>query len=158
MCVGSVCTHLPYSDKNPPSVFFFFIPINHKHRLRSSRSQILGCVTSHKPKPLPRLLIDTGVLAQTEWAVISPPLFRRRSRCRQECLPSDFVVRYNNEHSSHHLLPTSAEDAVDYFCFWRECAPDLPKCLCSHKYIFYESLQIVFSNNVLVSKIHDEYG
>ncbi len=24
MCVGSVCTHPSYNDKNPPSVFFFF--------------------------------------------------------------------------------------------------------------------------------------
>ncbi len=23
MCVGSVCTHPSYNDKNPPSVFFF---------------------------------------------------------------------------------------------------------------------------------------
>ncbi len=42
-CVGSVCTHSPYNDKNPPS--FFFIPNNNDHLLRSSCSQILGRVT-----------------------------------------------------------------------------------------------------------------
>ncbi len=90
MFVGSVCTQPPYNDKNPPSVFFK-IQINHNPFFKSSGSQILGCVTSHKPRPLPRLLIDTGVSAHThpEWAVISPPLFRRRSRGRQGCLLSD---------------------------------------------------------------------
>ncbi len=63
MCVGSVCTHPPYNDKNPPSVFFLFfiIHINLDPFLKSSHSQILGCVTSHRPRPLPRLLIDTTV-------------------------------------------------------------------------------------------------
>jgi len=54
MCVGSVCTQPPYTDKNPPSSFFE-IPTNHKQCLRTSRSQI--------HRPLPRLLIDTAALA-----------------------------------------------------------------------------------------------
>ncbi len=29
MCVGSVCTQTPYNDKDPPSVFFFFISLTH---------------------------------------------------------------------------------------------------------------------------------
>ncbi len=63
MFVGSVCTQSPYNDKNPPSAFLKKkIPINHYPFLKSSRSQILGYVTSHRPRPLPRLLIDTGVL------------------------------------------------------------------------------------------------
>ncbi len=75
-------------------VFFFLIQINHNPFLKSSRSQILGCVMSHIPRPLPRLLINTGVLAQTrpEWAVNGLPLFRRRSRCRQKYLLSDWGV------------------------------------------------------------------
>ncbi len=97
MCVGSVCTQPPYNDKNPPNGFYliyFLIQINNITFFKSSCSQILGGVKSHRPRPLPRLLIDTGVLAQTrpEWAVISPPLFRRRSRRRQECLLSDWGV------------------------------------------------------------------
>ncbi len=93
MCVGSVCTQPPYNDKDPSSVCFF-ISLNHFPFLISSHSQILGRVTSHRPRPLPRLLIDTGVLSQTrpERAVISPPLFRRRSRCRQEWLLRDWGV------------------------------------------------------------------
>ncbi len=78
MCFGSVCTHPPYNDKNQPTAFF--IPINNTPFFKSSRCQILSRVMSHRP--LPRLLIDTGVLSQLrpEWAVISPPLCRRRSR------------------------------------------------------------------------------
>ncbi len=33
MCVGSVCTQPPYNDKDPPSVFFFYLvksfPLSH---------------------------------------------------------------------------------------------------------------------------------
>ncbi len=56
----------------------------------------------------------------------------------------------------------------DYVCFWRECAPDLLKCVYvlresfviqlhlqnKRVYVFYESLQITFPHNVLVSKFH----
>ncbi len=44
MCLGSVCTQLPYNDKNP--TIFFLIPMNRNPFLKSCRSQILGCVTS----------------------------------------------------------------------------------------------------------------
>ncbi len=96
VCVATrcvkVCTQPPYNDKNPSSVFF--ITKNHKPFVRSSHSQIIGRVTSHRPRLLPRLLINTGVLSQTraEWTVISPPLFRLWSRCRQERLLSDWGV------------------------------------------------------------------
>ncbi len=75
-------------------VFFFFVPINKIPFLKSSLSQVLGCVTSHRPRPLPWLSIDTGVLPKTcpEWAVISSPLFLCRSRCRQEWLLRDWGV------------------------------------------------------------------
>ncbi len=77
------------------TVLFFLIPMNNNPFLKSSRSQILVGVTSHRPRPLPRLLIDSSVLSKLrpQWAVISPPLFHRRSRCRQECLRlSDWSV------------------------------------------------------------------
>ncbi len=52
MCFGSVCTQPPYNDKNPPSVFFFFlIWLNHFPFLKSSRSH--------------DSLIDSSVSAQT---------------------------------------------------------------------------------------------
>ncbi len=97
----------PYNDKIHPVCFLYHQ--NHKPFLRSSHSQIIGRVTSHRPRLLPRLLINTGVF-RPEWTVISPPLFRLWSRYRQE-RPSKwlrcFVVRSNNEHSSPHLLSTS---------------------------------------------------
>ncbi len=66
---------------------------------------------------------------------------------------------------SRHL---SAEE--DYVWFWRECALDRPKCVCSRESFVIqlhlqkkwvqgflnESLQIAFYNNVLISKFHDE--
>ncbi len=37
MCVGSVCTQPPYNDKDPPSVFLFFLIYkNHYPFLKSS--------------------------------------------------------------------------------------------------------------------------
>ncbi len=69
-------------------------------------------------------------------------------------------------YSRHHI-----EDAENYFCFWRECALNQPKCIYdstnlswysftyrSEYKFFYEYLQIAFPNNVLVSKFHDECG
>ncbi len=41
MCVGSVCTHPPYNDKNPPGAFFL-IPINNNPFLKSSRCFTAG--------------------------------------------------------------------------------------------------------------------
>ncbi len=60
-CVLAVCTQPPYNDKDPPSVFFFIL-LNHFPFLISSHSQMPVCVMSHRPRPLPRLLIDTSVL------------------------------------------------------------------------------------------------
>ncbi len=61
-CVLAVCEHNhPIMIKIHP-VFFFLILINDNPFLKSSRSQILECVTSHRPRPLPWLLIDTSVL------------------------------------------------------------------------------------------------
>ncbi len=47
-------------------------------------------------RPLPRLLIDSAVLAQThtEWAGKNLPLFRRWSRFRQKCLLSNWGVLF----------------------------------------------------------------
>ncbi len=46
MCVGSVCTHLPYNNKNPPSGFYL-IHKNNIHFYKSSHSQLFVCVMSH---------------------------------------------------------------------------------------------------------------
>ncbi len=108
-CVLAVFVH-PLMIKSTQCVF---ISINNIPFLKSSRSQLLGCVTSHRPWPLPRLLTDTGAFPYTrpERAVISLPLFQHRSRSRQECLLTKwlkcFVIGCNNEHSSRYLLPSS---------------------------------------------------
>ncbi len=175
MCVGSVCTHPPYNDKSQPSVFFFLIPINNNPFLKSSRSQILVCVTSHRPRPLPLLLIDTGVLPSTrpEWSVISPPLFRCRSRCRQKFLLSDWgvlfldvimniaVIIYSRHLSrwrrSGILLFIKGMRLLIYIhaSMFTQIIHD-PASSSEEESIrfFYESLQIAFPNNVLVRKFH----
>ncbi len=128
MFVGSVCTHPPYNDKNPPSVFFYLLKSLPLSQIKPFSASCLCDVS--QTQALPRLFdwrfsTDwTGVLPYTrpEWAVISPPLFRCRSRCRQEWLLSDWGALMLDI-----IINIAAtEDAVDYACFWRECAPDLP--------------------------------
>ncbi len=126
---------------------------------------------SHRPRPLP-WLIDTGVLSQTlpEWAVISPPLFRCRSRGRQECLLTDWGVL---------LLDVIMNIAVviysKHLSHWRPrglllfLKGILPKCVyvCANRSwyslnyrrseykVFSLMNQIAFPNNVLASSTTD---
>ncbi len=61
-CLLAVCVHNhPIMIKIHP-VVFFLIFINNFPFFKSSHSQIIVCVTSHRPRPLPQLLIDMGVL------------------------------------------------------------------------------------------------
>ncbi len=115
MCVGSVFTQPPYNDKNPPSFFFFYL----LNSLTLSQIKPSVCVTSHGRSPLPRLLIDSSVSAQTALvsylrpalselsSVVSPPeeMQTRMTPKQLRC----FVVGCNNEHSSRHLLPSSEQ-------------------------------------------------
>ncbi len=98
--------------------------------------------------------------------------FQRRSRDRRES-PKRlrcFVVWCNNEHSSRHLLPTSELLKTQWVpLFFKGMHP--PIYLNAFMFariirdpasareevsikLFYESLQIAFPNNVLVSKFH----
>ncbi len=170
MCVGSVCTHHPIMIQILP--VFFFIYLNLYPFLKTSPSQtdtLPTIVDGQKP-----FNTDcTGVLPQTrpEWAVIS--CFTCRSRCRMtpkrlRC----FVVGYNNEHSSRHLLPSSEPLKRITFGFEGNAPsiylnvsmfariirdPDSSTEEVS-KVFLSESLQIAFPNNVLISKFHDECG
>ncbi len=92
-CVLAVCVHNhPLMIKIHPVFFFYLVKSFPLSQIKPFSDACL--CTSHRPRPLPRLLIDTSVLPQTrpEWAVISPPLFRCWSRSRQEWLLSDWGV------------------------------------------------------------------
>ncbi len=97
-----------------------------------------------------------GILSQTrpEWAVDSLPLFHGRSRCRQKCLLSRW------RRSGLHLFLKGMHPPIylNVFMFARIIRdPASPTEEVSIRF-FYESLQITFPNNALVSKLNDEYG
>ncbi len=60
-CVLAVCVYNHPIMIKIHLVVFFLISINNIPFFKSSHSQLLGCVMSHRPRPLPRLLIDTAV-------------------------------------------------------------------------------------------------
>ncbi len=169
-----MCVH-NHSIMTKIHTVFFFVSLYHYPFLKSSHSQILVRVTSHRPMPLPRLLIDSSVLSKLrpQWAVISPPLFHRQSRCRQEWLRlSDWgvllldvimiiaVVIYSRHlscwrHSGLRLFLKGMHPSIyiNVFMFtWiiRDPASSTEEV---NIRFFYESLQIAFPNNVLVSKL-----
>ncbi len=87
MCVGSVCTQPPYNDKNPPSAFFKSPQII--STFSDQAVHIFWAKWRSFVQALP-MTIDWQYLP--EWAVNSPPMFRRWSRSRQEWLLSDWGV------------------------------------------------------------------
>ncbi len=87
-CVLALCTHPPYNDKNPPSVFFYLLK-----SLPLSEIEPSVRVTSHRRRPLPRVLIDSSVLAQTALvSYLCHQLFHCRSRCIHEWFLSNWGV------------------------------------------------------------------
>ncbi len=172
MCVGSVCTQPPYNDKNPPSVFLgFLISLSHFPFLISSHSQMPVCVMSHRPRPSHDCWLALA-FHHPEWAVISPPLLHRRTRSRQECLLSDWgfllldvimniaVVIYSRHLSRWRwsglplFLKGMRRSPIYLNAFMFPLIihdPASPTEEVSIRF-FYESLQITFPNNVLVSK------
>ncbi len=170
MCVGSACTHPSYNDKNPPSVFF----LNLLSQIRPFWDSCQNDVVLYRP--LPQELIEGRLTLDPPW--VSCKLFVRH--CVDSGAGEDkisqikrlkcFVVGCNHEYSSHHLLPTLSRwrrRGLTLLSFWRECTDsNLPKCVYvrgnylwssltygrSEYNVFYETLQITFPNNVLVSQ------
>ncbi len=110
MCVGSVCTHPSYNDKNPP--VFFLIPIlkspfSNQAVLRflsewRSSAQTAPTIVDWQD----RLTLDPPWVSWELSVIVSTPVqgkTRTSPIKRLRC----FVVGCNNEHSSRHLLPTS---------------------------------------------------
>ncbi len=107
-----VCTHPSYNDTNPPSVFFFLIPIFKSPfsnqaalRFRSewrSSAQAAPTIVDWQD----HLTLDPPWVSGELSTVVSGPVqgkTRMSPIKRLRC----FVVGWNNEHSSHHLLLTS---------------------------------------------------
>ncbi len=107
-----VCTHPSYNDTNPPSVFLFLIPIfkspfSNQAALRflsewHSSSQAAPTIVDWQDC----LTLDPPWVSGELSTIVSGPVQRKtrmspikRLRC--------FVVGWNNEHSSYHLLLTS---------------------------------------------------
>ncbi len=168
MCVGSVCTHPPYNDKNPPSVFLKS-PFSNQAVLRflsEWRSSVQAPPTIVDWQG--HLTLDPPRVSWELSAIVSTPV-----QGRQECLRLsdwgvlllDVIMNKAVVINSWHLSRWRRR-GLTVLSLWRECAdPDLPKCVCSresfviqlhlqkeYKVFFYESLQIAFPNNVLVSQ------
>ncbi len=63
MCVGSVCAHPPYNDKNPPAPFFNPQKSKSVSQKEPFAESVKCDVMFYRPRP--RLLTNTAVLAET---------------------------------------------------------------------------------------------
>ncbi len=164
MCVGSVCTHPPYNDKNPLSVFFKSSFSN--QAVLRFLSEWLSSVQA--PPTIvdwqDHLTLDPPWVSWELSAIVSTPVQGKTRMSPIERLGC-LVVGCNNEYSSRYLLPTSEPLKTQRinvtFVFERNAMiPDLPKYVYVHanhswssfiyrrsEYnVFYESLQIAFCN------------
>ncbi len=124
---GSVCTQPPNNDKDPPNVCFF-ISLNHFLFLKWSRSQMFVCVTSHRPRPFHDCWLTLAFYLRPALSELSSVRHCFNAGADVDKNGSykwlrSFVVGCNNKQQSSFTLDIwAAEDAVDYICFWRECA------------------------------------
>ncbi len=100
MCVGSVCTHPSYNDKNPPSGFWKS-PFSNQAVLR-----VLSEWRSSVQAPPTRVdWQDRFTLAPRVSWELSP--IAGEDKLSQTKRLRRLVVGCDNEYSSHHLLPKS---------------------------------------------------
>ncbi len=179
MCVGSVCTHPSYNDTNPPSVFkkipILKSPFSNQAVLRvlsewRSSAQAAPTIVDWQGRltldppwmswelSSVRHCVDSGA-GEDKMSLI------KRLRC--------FVVGCNNVNSSRHLLTTSEllktqRININFVLKGMRRSPIYINASMFARIIrdpassteevsitfFYESLQIAFPNNVLVSQFH----
>ncbi len=99
MCVGSVCTQPPYNDKNPLSVFFFYLIKSLPLSQIEPISDACLCDVTWTEAPPTIVWLTVAFQHRLHRCLTSNPswvschqLFHRRSRCSQECLPSNWGV------------------------------------------------------------------
>ncbi len=183
MCVGSVCTHPSYNDKNPPSGFFK-IPI-----LKSpfSNQAVLRFLSewrsSVQTSPMivdwqDRLTLDPPWAEWAEWAVNSPnaivsTLVQGKTRCLWlsdwgvlllDVIMNIAVVIYSPTSEPLKTQRINVTFALKGMCrspiyinasmFARIIRDPASSTEEVSIRFFYESLQIAFPNNVLVSQFH----
>ncbi len=165
-----VCTHPSYNDTNPPCGFLK-IPILKSSQIRLFWDSSQNDLVLYKPLPweLTRpsyLRPDLSELRALRHCVDSGAGEDKMSPIKW----FEVFSLVNNEYSSHHLLLTSEplkrqRINVTFTLKWMPI-PDLHKCVFirpNHSWSsfiyrrseykgFYESLQIAFPNNVLVSQ------
>ncbi len=96
MCFGSVCTQPPYNDKNPSGVLIFS---SSKICIPFSNRAVCLCDVTRTEAPPTIVWLTEAFQHRLHWCLTSDlpwvschQLFHRRSRCRQECLLSDWGV------------------------------------------------------------------
>ncbi len=121
-CVLAVCVHNHLIIIKIHKVFFFF-KLNHFPFLISSHSQMHVCVTSHRSKPLPQLLIRSFYLRPT------------RSYLSSVCHCFDAEAGVDKKWLVSHLLLTSEPLKTQWitFVFFTECAPNSQRETCVSK-------------------------
>ncbi len=167
MCVGSVCTHPSYNDKN----LLLKSSFSNQAVLRFLSE---WCSSVQAPPTIVdwqhRLTLDPPWVSCHQSIIESTPVQGKTRMSLIERLRRS-VVECNNEYSSRHLLPTSEplktqRINVTFILKWMCRSPSYRNASMFARIIrdpassteevnisvFYESLQIAFPNNVLVSQ------
>ncbi len=152
MCVGSVCVHIHLIIIKIHPVFFFFFYAILKYHFSSQAVLRFLSEWRRSVQTTPTLVDWQGHLTlDPPWVcchhstILSTPVKGKRLRCS--------VVGFNNEYSSHHLLPTSEplktqRINVTFALKWMRRSP-----ICLNVCMFTQIIpDPAHSNNVLVSQ------